>query len=276
MLDLSVNFFLSGFVYPGILWNQVLLSIGLALAFGAVWFASYWTPILKKPWAWAVLAGSAFLAWTAVAFIQLPLQQVTGNFLVDRLGMDTYQSLILLVSIPAILLTGLVQEGAKLVPVVVCWWRKGRKIDPRLGLAIGAVAGLGLGLLEAVWTHNNIFTSGWGWEAVQSGGLVALAPFWERFFTLAAHIAFSAIAGWGLAKGWGWQFYLIAAVMHAFLNYSVVLLYAGYFTAVALEIQVAVIAAVVTAGALWLRWGEPSGPAVSEVSPAQTSDTEPV
>ena len=48
MLDLAVNLFLSGFVYPGILWNQVLLSIGLGLAFGAVWFAPYWTPILKK------------------------------------------------------------------------------------------------------------------------------------------------------------------------------------------------------------------------------------
>jgi hypothetical protein len=35
MLELMVNFFLSGFVYPGILWHQVLLSIGLALAFGA-------------------------------------------------------------------------------------------------------------------------------------------------------------------------------------------------------------------------------------------------
>jgi len=264
MLDLMVNFFLSGFVYPGILWNQVLLAIGLAFAFGAVWFAAYWTPILKKPWAWAVLAGSAFLTWAAVAFIQLPLQQLAGNFLVDRLGMDTYQNLVLLVGIPGILLTGLVQEGAKLVPVVVCWWRKGRKIDPKLGLAIGAVAGLGLGLLEAVWAHNNIFVSGWGWEAVRSGGLVALAPFWERFFAVAAHIAFSALAGWGLAKGWGWQFYLIAAVLHAFLNYSVVLLYAGYFTVVSLEIQAAVIAAVVTAAALWLRWGEPSGPALPE------------
>jgi hypothetical protein len=50
------------------------------------------------------------------------------------------------------------------------------------------------------------------------------------------------------------------------LNYSVVLLYTGYFTATALEIQLAVIAAVVTAGALWLRWGEPSGPTVDERS----------
>ena len=264
MLDLAVNFFLSGFVYPGISWNQLLLSIGLAFAFGAVWFLPYWTPILKKPWAWAVLASGAFFTWAAVAFIQLPLQQLSGDFLVNWLGEDSYLSLILLVAVPGILLTGLVQEGAKLVPVVVYWWRKGRKIDPKLGLAIGAVAGLGLGLFEAVWAHNNIFISGWGWEVVQSGGLLELGAFWERFFTIAAHTAFSAIAGWGLAKGWGWQFYLLAAGLHAFLNYSVVLLYAGYFTMTALEIQLAVIAAVVTAAALWLRWGEPSGPAVSE------------
>jgi len=262
MLDLMVNFFLSGFVYPGLLWNQVLLSIGLAFVFGAVWFTSYWTPILKKPWAWAVLAGSAFLAWTAVAFIQIPLQQLSGNFLVDWLGGDTYLSLVLLVAVPGILLTGLVQEGAKLVPVVVWWWRKGRRIDPKLGLALGAVAGLGLGLFEAVWVHNTVFISGWGWEVVQSGGVTELAVFWERFFTLAAHIAFSALAGWGLAKGWGWQFYLVAAVLHAFLNYSAVLLYTGRFTMAALEIQTAVIAVVVTAAALWLRWGEPSEPAV--------------
>jgi RsiW-degrading membrane proteinase PrsW (M82 family) len=264
MLALMVNFFLSGFIYPGLLWNQALLSIGLAFAFGAVWFVPYWTPILRKPWAWAVLAGSAFLSWAAVAFIQIPLQQLTGNFLVDRFGMDTYQSLALFMAIPGILLTGLVQEGSKLVPVVVVWWRKGRKIEPRFGLALGAVAGLGLGLLEAVWAHNSVFLAGWGWDAVQSGGLMALAPFWERFFTIAAHIAFSAIAGWGLARGWGWQFYLIAAVLHAFLNYSVVLLYTGYFTVTALEIQAAVIAAVVTAGALWLRWGESPGPAISD------------
>jgi uncharacterized membrane protein YhfC len=264
MLTLMVNFFLSGFVYPGLLWPQLLLSIGLAFAFGAVWFTAYWTPILWKPWAWAVLAGSAILTWTAVAFIQLPLQQLTGNFLVGRFGMPTYQSLALFMAIPGILLTGLVQEGSKLVPVVVVWWRKGRKIDPRLGLALGAVAGLGMGLLEVVWVHNNVFISGWGWGTVQSSGLIALAPFWERFFTIAAHIAFSAIAGWGLAKGWGWQFYLIAAFLHAFLNYGAVLFYTGYFTVVAVEIEVAAIAVVVTAGALWLRWGESSEPAMPE------------
>ena len=203
MLEQMVAFFISGFIYPGILWNQVLLGIGLGIVFGAVWFTAYWTPILKRPWGWAVLVSSVLLSWTAVAFIQLPLQYLTSNLLFSQFGLETYQSQLLFMAIPAVLLSGLVQEGSKLVPVVAYWWRSGRSIDPKLGLAIGAVAGLGFGVFEAVWAHNTIFTSGWSWEAVRTQGLVALAPFWERFFTVAFHIAASALAGWGLARGWG-------------------------------------------------------------------------
>jgi len=162
---------------------------------------------------------------------------------------------ILLAAIPQILLTGLVQEGSKLVPVVVYWWRSGKNIDPKLGLAIGAVAGAGFAIFEAQWAHNLIFTW-WTWEAVQTGGFMALiySGFWERFFTVAAHIAFSALAGYGLARGWGWKFYLIASVLHGLLNYSLVLLLAGLFTDVHAEIYIAVLAVVVTVWALWLRW----------------------
>jgi len=263
-----VGFFVSGFVYPGILWNQVLLGIGLALVFGAVWFIPYWTPILKKPWAWAVLAAGAFLSWAAVAFIQIPLQLWAGQALDYFWSREVLMSWLLLAGIPGILLSGLVQEGSKLVPVVIYWWRKGRSIDPKMGLAIGAVAGLGLGIFEAVWVHNFIFASGWSWEAVQTGGLLALAGFWERFFTVAAHVAFSALAGWGLAKGWGWQFYLIASFTHAFLNYGAILFHSGLFTVVHVEIYVAVVAALVTAGALWLRWRKTVELAESGVLPS--------
>lgn len=264
MLEQMVDFFVSGFVYPGILWNQVLLGIGLAVAFGAVWFAPYWTPILKKPWAWAILAGSAFLTWVAVAFIQIPLQIWAGQALGHFWSWEVLISWLLLAGIPSVLVSGLVQEGSKLVPVVIYWWRKGRSIDPKMGLAIGAVAGLGFGVFEAVWVHNLIFASGWSWGAVQSSGVVALAGFWERFFAVAFHIAVSALAGYGLAKGWGWQFYLIASGLHALLNYSAVLLQAGVMTTVPLEIFVAVVAALVAAGALWLRWKKSAEPAVFE------------
>ena len=254
MLEYMVDFFVSGFIYPGILWTQALLGIGLAIVFGAIWFAPYWTPILKKPWAWAVLAGSAILTWAAAAFIQIPLQFLAGQALEHFWSLEILMSWLLLTAIPQILLSGLVQEGAKLVPVVVYWWRKGRNIDPKLGLAIGAVAGAGFGIFEAQWAHNTIFAAGWSWEAVQTSGLVALAPFWERFFAVAFHTAASALAGYGLAKGWGWQFYLIASFLHAFLNYSVVALQSGLITVIQLEIFAAVWAILVTGGALWLRW----------------------
>ena len=254
MLEYMINFVISWFYYPNILWFQLLIGIGLAAVFGAIWFTPYWTPILKKPWTWAILTSSAILSLLAVTFIQLPLQILVGQALGYFLSQEIIMRWLLLASIPQILLSGLVQEVSKFLPVVTYWWRKDRSIDPKLGLAIGAVAGLGFGVFEAVWAHNTIFASGWTWEAVQTGGLVALAGFWERFFAVAFHIAASALAGYGLAKGWGWQFYLLAAFLHGLLNYSVALLQSGIFTIVHVEIYAAVFAVLVTGGALWLRW----------------------
>ena len=276
MLEYMLAFFKSWFIYPDLSWHLLLIGISLAIVFGAVWFAPYWAPILKKPWAWAVLVGSAILTWAAVAFIQIPLQALTGQVLVHFWSQEVLMSWLLLAGIPQILLSGLVQEGSKLVPVVVYWWRKGKNIDPKLGLAIGAVAGVGFGIFEAQWVHNTIFAYGLSWEMVQTEGLMVLAGFWERFFTVAFHTASCALAGWGLAKGWGWQFYLIASFLHGFLNYSAVLFQSGVITVIQAEIFVAVWAIVVTGGALWLRWRKPAVLAESEVSPAETSSTESV
>ena len=260
MIDYMVGFFKSFFQNPS------ALGIGLAVAFGAVWLVGYRPPLFKKLWLWAVLVSSAFLTLAAVSFIQFPLQVWTGQALNHFWSQEVLMRWILLAGISQILLSGLVQEGSKLVPVVVYWWRSGKNIDPKLGLAIGAVAGAGFAIFEAQWAHNLIFASGWTWGAVQTGGFWALAGFWERFFGVAAHIAFSALAGYGLARGWGWQFYLIASVLHGLLNYSVVLLQAGLLTTVHVEIYVAVLAVLVTAWALWLRWrkgGAIADPAIS-------------
>jgi len=256
MIDYMVNSFKSFFQNPSASGIHLAIAIGLAIAFGAVWLACYRPPLFKKPWLWAVLVSSAFLTLAALCFIQIPLQAWTGQALNHFWSQGVLMRWILLAGIPHILLTGLVQEGSKLVPVVVYWWRSGKNIDPKLGLAIGAVAGAGFGIFEAQWAHNLIFASGWTWEAVQTGGFMALidAGFWERFFAVAAHIAFSALAGYGLARGRGWQFYLIASVMHGLLNYSAVLFYAGLFTVVHIGIYAAVLAVLVTAWALWLRW----------------------
>jgi RsiW-degrading membrane proteinase PrsW (M82 family) len=257
MIDDMVNYFVSFFQNPGA-WG-----IGLAIAFGAVWLACYRPPLFKKPWLWAVLASSAFLTLAAVCFIQIPLQTWTGRALNHFWSQEVLMRWIFLAAIPQILLTGLVQEGSKLVPVVVYWWRSGKNIDPKLGLAIGAVAGAGFGIFEAQWV-----LSGWTWEAVQTGGFMALivSGFWDRFFTVAAHTAFSALAGYGLARGWGWQYYLIASALHGLLNYSLVLWLAGLLTDVHVEIYIAAIAVAVTAWALWLRWRKRSATAEPAIS----------
>ena len=254
MTERMIDFFVSWFVYPDLLWTSLLVGIGLAIAFGAIWFTPYWTPILKRPWVWAVLFGSALLSVVAVSFIQIPLQLLSGQLLLRFWSNDVLMHWLPLAGIPPILLSGLVQEGSKLVPVVAYWWKKGRNIDPKMGLVIGAVAGLGLGVFEAVWAHNRVFIAGWNWDLVQSMGPIALAAFWERFFVVAFHIAASALAGWGLARGWGWQFYLLAAFLHAFLNYSAILSASGVMTTIQVEIFVAVWAILVTGGALSLRW----------------------
>ncbi len=259
MVEYIIGFFISGFT------NLSFLGISLAIIFGAVWISGYWSPLFKKPWLWAVLVASALLTWVAAAFIQIPLQVLVGQVLGQLWSQETLTRWLLLAGIPQILLSGLVQEGSKLVPIVVYWWRKGRNIDPKLGLAIGAVAGVGFGIFEAQWVHNAIFASGWSWQVVQAGGFWALAGFWERFFAVAFHTAASALAGYGLAKGCGWQFYLLASFLHSFLNYSVVLLQSGLFTIVHVEIYVAVVAVLVTVGALWLRWRKPVELAESEV-----------
>jgi RsiW-degrading membrane proteinase PrsW (M82 family) len=260
MIDYMLGFFLGFFQDP------TALGIGLAIGFGAVWLAGYWPPLFGKPWLWAVLVSSAFLTLAAAAFIQIPLQIWTGRLLNHFWSQEVLTRWILLAGIPQILLSGLVQEGSKLVPMVVWWRPTGKTIDPKLGLAIGAVAGAGFGIFEAQWAHNTIFASGWTWAAVQTGGFWALAGFWERFFTVAAHIAFSALAGYGLARGWGWQFYLVAAALHGLLNYSVVLLQAGLFTTVHVEIYAAVVAVLVTAWAVWLRWRKGTPAAEPELS----------
>lgn len=211
---------------------------------------------------------SAFLALAAASFVQIPLQLLVGQAMGGLWSQEYIMSRILLFGIPQILLSGLVQEGAKMVPLVWYWRREGRSLDPKLGLAVGAAAGAAFGIFEAQWVHNTIFASVNIWEALQVSGPLALAGFWERFFVVAAHAAFSALAGYGLARGKGWQFYLIASGLHALLNYSVVLLTTGVLTSVQLEIYVAIFAVSLTAWALWLRWRKTPVSIEAEASPA--------
>jgi len=249
MID-PLNYFLSFFQNPNV-WGIVI-----AVIFGAIWLTCFWPPLVKKPWHWAVMVGSAIITAIAISFVQIPLQSISGNAMLQKWGSETLMDWLLLSGIPAVLIGGLVQEGAKMVPVVIYWWRKNMKIDYKLGITLGAVAGAGFGILEAQGIHNSIIAMGWSWSLTQTTGLEALIPFIDRFFVIAFSTASTALTGYGLAKGKGWQFYLIASILNVVLNYSALLIPAKIFSLVQVEIFIAIWALIVTGVALWLRWAE--------------------
>lgn len=251
MWELTADSFISGFVYPRLLWNDVLLSLTLGTLFSAIWFIPYWTSLLRTRLAWGVLAFSAFFTWFAVWFIQTPLQYWTGLALNHFFSQRVLTDWILLAGIPQILLSGIVQEAAKLVPVIFAWTRKGRNITPREGLLMGAVAGLGFGLFEVVYFINRILIVIPDWEYVSAGSYIA---FLERLLALGFHISVSALAGWGLAKGKGWRFYLLASFLHGLLNYGIIVRNAADLSVVQTEIYIAAITLPLAGLVLWLRW----------------------
>jgi len=247
VIQQMLNFFVYFFSSPSV------MSIGLAVVFGAIWLACYRPPLITKPWLWAVLAAGAVLAPIAIAVTAFPLRFGISWVYGSLWSQETLSQWALLASLPSMYLFGLVQEGFKLLPVVAYWWREGRDIEPKLGLAAGAVSGAGFGILEAQWTLSYIFTSGWNWEKVQIEGLVALAGFWESFFVIGVHVASCALAGWGLARGWGWQFYLLAAFVYLLPSYTYVLMSKELITAVQAEFLIAIWALIVVGVTLWLR-----------------------
>jgi hypothetical protein len=249
MLYFFVYFFLANSNILGI-----LLAWLTALVFGAIWLACYRPPLIGKPWLWAVLAGGAIAAPIAIAVTVFPLKYGISWVYGSLWSQDTLAQWALLASLPSMYLFGLVREGFKLLPVVgYWWWGMDRKIEPKLGLAAGAVSGAGFGILEAQWTLSYILSSGWSWEQVQIEGLVALSGFWETFFIVGVNVASCALAGWGLAKGRGWQFYLLAAVVYLLPSYTFVLISKGFITGVQAEFIIAALALAATGVVLWLR-----------------------
>ncbi len=270
MLQQMINQFSSAFYFPGLTWPLALIAIAVGLLFGVIWLTPYRPPALNKPVLWIVAVVSALLTWTEIAFIQIPLQNWTGQALVYFWDQATLIKWLLLAGIPQVLLSGLVQEGAKLVPVVFYWLSHNRNLTPRLGLIIGAVSGAGFGVFEAIWVHNSVLAAGWTWQAVTTSGFMAILPWLERFFAVGLHVAVSALAGYGLAKGLGWQFYLISSFLHGLTNYSIVLLQKGLLTPIQIEIYIAVLVCIVSALAYWLRWKPLPEPLKPDSEPASS------
>jgi uncharacterized membrane protein YhfC len=138
-------------------------------------------------------------------------------------------------------------------------------------LIVGAVSGAGFGIFEAIWVHNQIFASGVSWSLLGASWL----GLWERFFSVAFHIALSALTGYGLVKRKGWQFYLIAAFLHGLINYSAILIEKNLLTSFQDEMITAILAVAVTAVALWLLWRKTKEVSVSTSTDVTAASTPP-
>ena len=255
MIERMLSTFKAFYNFPGLGAPLILLSILIAVIFAAIWLSFYRPGFLRQPKSWLLAIAAAILTWTAIAFIQIPLQTWSQELLINLLGTTTFVDWLLITGLPIVILSGLVQEATKFVPVLVYWFTKHKRIDARSGLIAGAIAGAGFGIFEAIWVHNTIFASGWTWQAVQLGGYLALLGFWERLFAVGFHIATAALSGYGLATGKGWQLLLISAGLHSLLNYPVLLINRGLITAQQSEIIIAALAVVLTAIVLHLNWG---------------------
>lgn len=256
------------FTYPS------LAGIGIAVAFGLFWLAVLRVWQWRGQWLWLGLAGVVLFP-VSIAWIQVPLQSLVNSRLVDLIGPDTFKNWIFLTYVPYMLLSGLVQEGAKLFPIAIYWWTNGRDISPKTGLAVGAMVGAGFGVCEAQWILNSVFAAGFSWSAVTLYGFLVLLPFWERFFTVLFHIGATALTGYGLAKGKGWQFYLLAAGLHSLANYSTLFYVKGMITDVQIEAVIAAFAVIILGMVLWLQRRKEPVPAISPPPPAGTPPSAP-
>ncbi|MCJ7828787.1 MAG: hypothetical protein MUP81_03485 [Dehalococcoidia bacterium] len=234
--------------------NPSILGWGLAIIFGVIWLACYRPPFITKPWLWAILVAGAILAPIAIVITSFPVGMGIAKLYSYFWSQETIEGWAWLLSIPSIFIFGLVWEGAKLLPVGVYWWRKNREIEPKFGLLIGAVAGAGFGILQAQWALNYFISDyNWSWQLAQTAGFAALSGFWESFFVLGLNVASTALAGWGVAKGWGWKFYLLAGFVYLVTNYNAILVYYGLVSTTQAQFIIAAWALIVVGVTLWLR-----------------------
>lgn len=247
----------------------------MAFIFGAFWLLLLAPLGWRRVRLWLLFLIGAVLFVPAIALVQLPIQRALSQFIVALVGIETYQEDILVLSVPAVLVSGLVQEAAKLLPVFVFWEMRKRAWLPKFGLSVGAIVGAGFGVFEAQWLLNSIFAAGFTLGWVSTFGLEALGGFWERFFSIAFHVGSGALLGWGVARRRAWLFFLLTTILHVLLNYTVILFQTGILTAIQVEFAIAIVADITFFIAFMLRWRDfPMEKLEKYLPPEQIAPTE--
>jgi hypothetical protein len=231
-------------------WRSALLAAG----FAAPWLCLLARGRLRRPWVWVTLLLGAVVFPLSIAWVQVPIQNGINALYRATLAVGAIERLVLLTGVPLVLMSGLVQEPAKLGISIAGLHLVGEPRVARAALALGAAAGAGYGAMEAFWVFNNIFATGFTWATVQLGGVQALLGFVERFFAVMFHIGAASLAAYGYATRRPWRYLFLAVGLHFLDNYTVLFLQAKLIGAVSVEILGAAIASATLAVALWLRY----------------------
>ncbi|RJQ08079.1 MAG: hypothetical protein C4551_05935 [Bacillota bacterium] len=197
-----------------------------------------------------LLAGIALAALTglaafplSIALVQVPLQAAVTRW--AMLNLATTSPYVLYA--PAVLVSGLVQEPAKLVAALTGRRAAAARPDGPALLVFGAAAGAAFGGIEAAWILSEaIATAGSPGHVLQAGvasstlALIAPAAV-ERVFAVLFHISSAALAayGWGLGPVKGLAALGAMALVHAAVNYGAVAAAAGDLGVIAVEAYVA-------------------------------------
>lgn len=226
-----------------------LSGSGLSLLFGLLWLLLYRPPLFKQPRLWLVMLGGALAGVLAVSFIQTPLSMLINKLWQEGAGLGR----LLLVGVVSVVMIGLVQEGAKLLPLLTLRKQQGGELDEPQGFSAGAVSGFGYGFLETFYVMNFLFASGWNWDVLANEYPALVLTGVERVCMLGLNMGLSALAGWGLAKGKGLRFYLLAAGLHALVAFISFLMANLNFPVVIAEMALMVIIIVLTVVMLSMR-----------------------
>ncbi|MFZ5435710.1 MAG: hypothetical protein ACOZCF_05260 [Bacillota bacterium] len=195
-----------------------------------------------------LVLGAALFA-PSITEVQVPLQSLASRWATEHLA--TANSLVL--SLPAILLTGIVQEPAKLAGAALGIWaaRHGRR---RAAPAIGALAGAGYGGMEAA-----IILS-YALAVTPSGTFPWLAAI-ERASAVMFHLSFPGVVmlWWAQGAARGSLSLLGAVLAHAALDSLPVLLRMGMIGIAAAEVIVGAFSLALFAYLIFLSRGAKRG-----------------
>jgi hypothetical protein len=241
---------LAGGVFGPLTWGGLTLALGLTVVVFGILLAAVRpalrTTVAPSPPRWLVLGGGlSFLVAAAVfspaiTVAQMPLQAALNRWMMANLA-TADQAVLLL---PAVLMSGLVQEPVKLLASLAgtapaglagkAVVSQGGGAGPAIGflaiwraVALGAAAGAGFGGIEAALLLSPVF--GAGPLPAAGGGLLVAAAIVERFSAIMFHVSTTGMAAyaWTFGPGRGLAALGALSLIHGLFNYFAVLVRAS-------------------------------------------------